>query len=114
MGFIVSESGFEMTPGSRETDTPGIWRQDGPNPGDLFTSSFATAFSNAPELTDAERDAQRNARLQQRADRIGNRITRANKGQPSLMVGGTQVVIPTTRGINLAKKRKKILGKKTP
>ena len=110
MGFIISESGFEMTPGSREIDTPGIWRQDEriSTVGDAFSSSFAAAL----ESVDPKTDAQRNARLQKSADRIGNRITRANKGQPSLTVGGKQVVIPTTRGINLAKKRKKILGKK--
>jgi hypothetical protein len=106
MGFIVSESGFEMTPGSRETDTPGIWRQDGPNPGDLFTSSFATAFENAPELTDAERDAQRNARLQQRADRIGNRVQNTYSNAPTLK--------NATKSIKLINKQKKILGKKTP
>lgn len=95
MGFIISESGFEMTPGSREIDTPGIWRQDEriSTVGDAFSSSFAAAL----ESVDPKTDAQRNARLQKRADRIGNRITKA----------GT-----SARGLSLRKKQKKILGKK--
>ena len=95
MGFIISESGFEMTPGSREIDTPGIWRQDEriSTVGDAFSSSFAAAL----ESVDPKTDAQRNARLQKRAYRIGNIITKS----------GT-----SARLLSLRKKQKKILCKK--
>ena len=105
MGFIISESGFEMTPGSREVDTPGIWRQDGTmsTVGDAFSSAFATAMDAAP--SPKERQEMRDNRLQRRADRIGNRI---QKNYSSALTGNQNL-----KKNKLIDKQKKILGKKS-
>jgi len=105
MGFIISESGFEMTPGSREVDTPGIWRQDGTmsTVGDAFSSAFATAMDAAP--SPKERQEMRDNRLQRRADRIGNRI---KKNYSSALTGNQNL-----KKNKLIDKQKKILGKKS-
>jgi len=88
MGFIISESGFEMTPGSREVDTPGIWRQDETmnTVGDAFSSAFATAMDAAPspEERQKNREKRREARklkLRGKEKAIGKRsISAYNAG----------------------------------
>ena len=81
MGFIISESGFEMTPGSKEVDTPGIWRQDS-TVGDAFSSAFAAAMEAAPSPEERqenreERREERKLKLRDKEKAIGKRAISA-------------------------------------
>ncbi len=85
MGFIISEKGFEMTPGSREVNTPGIWRQDSamPSAGDAFSSAFATAYSSVEPITPEERAENKQKRIIRKQNRTQKQADKLHKASLS-------------------------------
>ena len=82
MGFIVSRSGFEMTRGSKEVNTPGIFRKDNKiNAGDAFSNAFAAALGSVEPKSEEEKQANKARRQQRRAMRKQKRsMRRASRG----------------------------------
>jgi hypothetical protein len=86
MGFVISESGFEMTPTSKEVNTPGIWRKN--ENVNAFSNAFAAALGASEPKSDEEKEGnklrrqeKRAIRKEKRADRRTARATkRAGKG----------------------------------